>query len=162
MECDRDAVEKFVKSFDDEEFGIHGDCGFRSYDSFSHWLEAMRVTEVSDSDSWCEVKAFEFLCFDLESGELVGMMNIRPWLIFVLYCNGGNLSLSVKDSFRRKGVASEMIKYAIEFLRSKEVYRLIVTCSEDNIPSKKLINSMGGKELGRLNWNDKPIVRYII
>lgn len=41
--------------------------------------------------------------------------------------------LAVKKEYRNKGLARKMMEYAIEFCKKRKVYKLVTTCSEENV-----------------------------
>ena len=77
-------------------------------------------------------------------GEVVGRIQLRHELNEALKEFGGNVGYEVRPSFRRQGVATEMLKQILATERAKEMRRLLLTCAPDNIASNKTIASNGG------------------
>lgn len=78
-------------------------------------------------------------------GVIVGRVSIRHQLNDYLFSEGGNIGYSVATSFRKKGIASEMLKQSLEYcknvLKLKEV---LITCDDENVGSYKVIEKCGG------------------
>jgi len=104
-----------------------------------------------------------YLCDD----EVVGMINMRPDALNHPYLKqfGGHIGYSIKPSKRQTGIGTKMLK---EFLPiCKDIYKLdkiLITCLEENIGSKKIIINNGGIFESSVLYNptDKKLERYWI
>ena len=56
----------------------------------------------------------------------------------------GNIGYGVRPTERKKGYATQMLKYALEFCKEKHLKSVIVGCYKDNIASSKTIIKNGG------------------
>jgi predicted acetyltransferase len=76
--------------------------------------------------------------------EVVGFLALRheltPWLLD----QGGHIGYSVRPSRRRQGHAARAL--ALALIRAKELGldRVLLTCDEDNLGSRRTIESAGG------------------
>lgn len=86
-----------------------------------------------------------FMCaFDAEHN-LVGRVSIRHHLNDSLQKEGGHVGYAVMPEFRRKGYATEMMRWAMEYCKNElGLNRILVTCDDDNIGSIKTIENNGG------------------
>lgn len=100
-------------------------------------------------------------------GEIIGRVSVRHTLNNHLLKRGGHIGYSVAPRFRKNHYASEMVKQAIPYLRSLGLKKILITCSDTNIPSWKIIEKMGAVlenkitdengELTRRYWLDLKI-----
>jgi predicted acetyltransferase len=91
------------------------------------------VDRVPETTYWGTIK-----------NEVVGRISFRHKLNENLSEFGGHIGYEVRPSFRKKGVAKEMLKSLLATPRAKEIGRLLLTCSPDNIASNKTITANGG------------------
>lgn len=57
---------------------------------------------------------------------------------------GGHVGYGVAPQYRRKGYALEILRQAINVARAEGVERVLVTCTEDNVGSRNVIERNGG------------------
>jgi len=78
-------------------------------------------------------------------GKIVGRSSIRHKLNDHLMKLGGNIGYAVATSYRKKGIATEILKQSLEYCRDVlKLDRVLVTCDEDNLGSVKTIVKNGG------------------
>lgn len=97
-------------------------------------------------------------------GEIIGRVSVRRQLNDYLRKRGGHMGYAVAKQFRGKGYATEMVRMALEFCKSKGMGSLMITCSDTNEPSWKIIEHFGGKLQDRI-WDEEEkemIRRYWI
>ncbi len=97
-------------------------------------------------------------------GEIIGRVSIRHELNDNLRKRGGHIGFSVAKRFRGQGYATEMVRQALEFCKNKGMGSIMVTCTDDNVPSWKIIERFGGQLMDRI-WDEKDnemIRRYWI
>jgi predicted acetyltransferase len=86
---------------------------------------------------------------------IVGRVSLRHRLNDFLERIGGHVGYGVVPSERRKGYASEMFKRTLPIAAALGIRRLLVTCDEDNLASRRIIEKHGGvfdgfaEEVGR-------------
>lgn len=115
---------------------------------------AIRRLDYHDFEFYCDyleckggngwVPDSTFFCLDEERGIMVGAVNIRHYLNDALLLNGGHIGDGVRPSERRKGIATEMIRLALEECRKLGIERVLMVCDKDNIGSAKSIIKNGG------------------
>jgi predicted acetyltransferase len=77
-------------------------------------------------------------------GEVVGRIALRHTLEQGLAEFGGNIGYEVRPSARRKGVATEMLRAILQTPKVRELGRMLLTCSPDNMGSIRTIEKNGG------------------
>ena len=75
---------------------------------------------------------------------MVGAVNIRHYLNEPLLLNGGHIGDGVRPSERRKGIATAMIRLALEECKKLGISKVLMVCDRENIGSAKSIIHNGG------------------
>ena len=78
------------------------------------------------------------------AGEIVGRTSIRFRLNDFLAEQGGHIGYGVLPQHRRRGYATEILRQSLIIARAAGVGRVLVTCDEDNVASRAVIESCGG------------------
>lgn len=110
------------------------------YREFNAYMEALEVREESKG----LVPDSTFFCIDEDRDLFVGAVNIRHYLNEALLLNGGHIGDGVRPSERRKGIATEMIRLALEECKKIGIDNVLMVCDKDNIGSAKSIQRNGG------------------
>src|SRR5690606_7632066 len=79
-----------------------------------------------------------------EGNLVVGRISFRHRLNENLKVFGGHIGYEVRPSWRKKGVATEMLRMLLKTERAKQIGRLLLTCAPDNVASNKVILANGG------------------
>ena len=83
--------------------------------------------------------------FAFAGARIVGRVSIRHHLNAFLERAGGHIGYTVVPEFRRRGVATEMLRQALAIARDAYgLARVLVTCDDDNIGSIRTIEKNGG------------------
>jgi predicted acetyltransferase len=90
------------------------------------------------------VPATQFIFVREDDEKIVGMLQIRHFLNDYLEKYGGHIGYSVAPSERRKGYASGMLKCALPECRKLGMEKVLITCIDNNIGSRKTILANGG------------------
>lgn len=88
------------------------------------------------------------------NGEIVGRVSVRHSLNENLRKRGGHIGYAVAPRFRKQGFATELTRQALEYCKKIGLTDVMVTCSDDNIPSWKIIEHFHGK-LEEKIWDDE-------
>ena len=87
------------------------------------------------------------LCTNLwwvDGDEYVGRMSIRHELNDWLREVGGHIGYDVRRSRRREGHATAMLRAALAVARDLGIEQALLTCDDDNLASRKVIERNGG------------------
>ena len=76
--------------------------------------------------------------------EVIGFLHLRHNLNDFLLEQGGHIGYSVKPSARRRGHASAALRLGLAAAASLGIERVLVTCYDDNEPSRRTIEQGGG------------------
>ena len=109
-----------------------------------------------------KVPAFTYLAVLQQTGELIGMIDIRHRLNEGLLKFGGHIGYSVRPSRRRQGYAVEMLRLGLEECRKLGIDRVLLTCDKTNIGSAKTIQHNGGVLENEIETPDRITQRYWI
>jgi len=83
--------------------------------------------------------------FAFAGTRIVGRVSIRHALNPFLERFGGHIGYVVVPEFRRRGVATEMLRQALDIAREEiGLTRVLVTCDDDNVGSIRTIEKNGG------------------
>ena len=133
-----EAVKIFKNDIPPWEFAFH----FDEQSDFQEYLEKLENWSIG-IDLPENFVPNTFLVGVLE-GKIIGRVSIRHRLTDYLERIGGHVGYGVIHSYRRRGFATEMLKQAISVCFSLKINQILVTCDEDNIGSRKVIEKCGG------------------
>lgn len=57
---------------------------------------------------------------------------------------GGNIGYVVVPEYRRRGIATQMLRLTLLLARERGLERVLITCDEDNMASRRVIEKCGG------------------
>ncbi len=76
----------------------------------------------------------------------IGTLLLRHQLNEDLLNIGGNITYEIRPTQRNKGYGKKILELALPEAKSRGLEKVLVTCDEDNIASKKIIELNGGIE----------------
>lgn len=157
----RDSFIQSVHEFQDEGRQQHYDLNSLTGDfsSFVHGLHDAKVRSklkpgrVPSSDFWL-----------IDDNEFIGRLSIRHELNEFLLKMGGHIGYEIRPSKRKRGYGTEILRLGLEKAKELGLRRVLVTCDEDNIGSKKIIEHNGGKFENAIEFEGDPVrkLRYWI
>ncbi|MBX7246942.1 MAG: GNAT family N-acetyltransferase [Candidatus Sumerlaeaceae bacterium] len=109
---------------------------------FAEYLERLRKNSLGidlPEDHVASTMLYGFV-----DGAIVGRVSIRHRLTETLLQRGGHMGYAVAPRFRRQGYAFEMARLAIPICRNLGLERILVTCTDANEPSWRIIERLGG------------------
>ncbi len=81
----------------------------------------------------------------VDGPDLVGFLALRHELTPFLLEEGGHIGYSVRPSRRREGHASRALALALPRAAALGLDRVLLTCDEDNVASRRTIEQNGGE-----------------
>lgn len=76
--------------------------------------------------------------------DIVAIGSIRLRMNAHLLKEGGQIGYTVVPGFRQKGIGTFLLGELLKKAREFELDRILITCNEDNIASRKIIEKNGG------------------
>jgi predicted acetyltransferase len=95
-------------------------------------------------------------------GRVAGVVSVRHRLNDALAVRGGHIGYSVRPRYRRRGVATALLRAGLDIAADHGVERALVTCDDTNIASATVIERCGGQLEGRRRVDGVLIRRYMI
>lgn len=92
----------------------------------------------------------------------VGHVSIRHQLNDFLKRVGGHIGYAVRPSQQARGYGSTILKLALPRARELGMTKILITCDEANIASRKIIEKNGGVFYQKLQVDGKPVLHYWI
>lgn len=122
---------------------------------------AFVAMKLADSNRSAETLVPKTHLWALAEEEFVGRISIHHELTDALRIEGGHIGYDTVPSFRRRGVATEMLRQALPVARAIGLTAVLLTCDDTNVASIRVIERNGG-----LLWETKsldssrPLKRY--
>ena len=111
------------------------------------------VAKVADST---------YLAWDDATAQMRGIINIRHELNDFLRQYGGHIGYSVHPACWNQGYATKMLALALQKCDALGLHDLLLTCSPDNLASRRVIEKNGGVLEHIATFQDKPVCHYWI
>lgn len=80
----------------------------------------------------------------IDKGEFIGRVSIRHTLTEHLLKDGGHIGYDIRPSKRNMGYGKRILELSLPKARELEIDKVLVTCNETNLASKKIIEANGG------------------
>lgn len=80
----------------------------------------------------------------VEGEDFIGRVSIRHSLTEFLLREGGHIGYDIRPSRRNRGYGTKILELALPRARVLGIDRVLVTCSETNTGSRKIIEANGG------------------
>ena len=141
---------------------IHGTGFLDRYlesSSYEEWLDEIRYLEFNSDSS--KVSASTFFMVD-DNDFIVGMVNIRHTLNDKLLYHGGNIGYSIRPTERGNGYAKIALFLALKECLSLGLTRVLITAEDNNVPSYRTIEALGGIMENKVLDDGKYFRRYWI
>lgn len=113
-------------------------------DSFSGYLKKLENQEAGLE--LAENMVADTMLYAFLNDVIIGRFNIRHYLNENLFKRGGHIGYSVAPKYRKNGYGYEIMKQGLDYIRNEiKLKKILVTCSDSNIGSWKIIEKFGGE-----------------
>jgi predicted acetyltransferase len=135
---------------DDRWMGAHGGSEDWTREEAADPVEFARLvaairSEADPSTALPPDLVHETVLWFVDGAEWLGRLSIRHSLTPVLLELGGHIGYVVRPSARRKGYATQMLTQSLPIAAGLGIDPALVTCDNDNVPSRKVIQAAGGE-----------------
>lgn len=158
----KDDIMSYKREFVENNDSMDGTGGLRNAETFEEWYSEFCDNLKEETVREGLVPATTYLAISVNSGSLIGMINIRDCLNDNLLKVGGHIGYSVRKSQRQKGYATEMLRLALKECRRLNIKKILITCHKENFPSAKTIINNGGILENEIQEEAGIIQRYWI
>lgn len=156
---DEKIVSEYVKEhYENNEKELHASSGLTSM-KYEDWVNQMEKNTRIPAENWG--RSLTYLVFNDED-KLIGLLNIRYELNEEMKMKYGDIGYGVRPTERRKGYATEMLEYALEECKNREMKRVILGCYKENIASARTIVKNGGSLIRESKMDGKESLYYEI
>ncbi|MCM6774474.1 GNAT family N-acetyltransferase [Nocardia sp. CDC159] len=147
------AAHESIRQHDEFDFAL----GLRPGMSWSQYLQALddyrRGVNLPDG-----LVPATFLAAAV-GGELVGRVSIRHTLNDYLRQRGGHIGYAVLAQHRRRGYGTEMLRQSLSVAYDLGIDRILITCDDTNLGSRRIIETCGGTFESITPWTDGTLQR---
>ncbi|MCC8023406.1 MAG: GNAT family N-acetyltransferase [Clostridiales bacterium] len=126
------------------EFDLQGVYSLPQEDGYEAWLLHLEKLSSEETVPRSFVPATAFLAVRESDGRVIGFISIRHRLNDALSKSGGHIGYGVRPGERGKGYAARMLALALEFCRGRNIRPVLITCSQSNSASRRVIEKNGG------------------
>ena len=125
--------------------------------------EYMKLTEdhargKNLPDHWVQASTFWLI----DGNEFVGHINVRHELNEKLKLVGGHIGYAIRPTARNKGYGSKILEMVLEKVKKMPLKKVLLTCDDSNIASRKIIEKNGGKLQDLVEVDGEKVRRYWI
>lgn len=140
----KEQIEKYKQDMLDAGSSMDG-CGTLRNDDFYVWLQ--KCNDWKDGKNLPEgfVASTQYICIRKTDNKVVGMLQIRHELSDFLLNYGGHVGDSVAVDERNKGYGKKLLALGLKKCKELGIDKVLVTCKDTNIASRKCILANGGQ-----------------
>ncbi len=104
------------------------------------WIERQKDPATVEPDQ-LPMEDFWLMAGD----QWIGKLTLRTALDERFLRSGGHIGYEIRPSLRRRGYGTVLLQLGLEKARERGLHRVLLTCAETNIGSRKLIEANGGR-----------------
>ena len=149
----------YIKAWKDEDIVPHAlDANGLAYDLF---IDQLNMREQGLYEPKTNVPDELYVMVN-QQDDFIGVISLRAYLNEHLLAYDGHIGYGIHPKHRKKGYAKVMLKLALDIYKKRQILKVLVTCNEENIASKKVIESCHGVLENKVYKTDGYILRYWI
>lgn len=139
-------------------------CGSLSRcETVEEWISVLRDMENVETCPEGSVTSNTYLAVRAADNRVVGIIDLRHHINHpILGLWGGHIGYSIRPSERNKGYAKEMLRLNLQKCRERNLDKVMITCSPENVASAKTIIANGGIFEKNVEVDGEVIQRYWI
>ena len=126
-------VDSAIKNKDVKEMGN----AYRSGESYQDMLKRLENRRKGIEINNRDVPATVY--FIIDNKKIVGTIDLRHELNDNYFSRLGHVAYYIKPEERKKGYATKALSLALEKYKKHKIEKVLITCLEDNIASRKVI-----------------------
>lgn len=151
---------EMMEANDNDKDSFSGCGGLEKCQTAEEWLQRIDAHQRRNDG---KVPSNTYLAVRLRDKKIVGIIDLRHHINHpVLSLWGGHIGYSVRPNERRKGYAKELLRLTLQICKEKNLDRVMITCSRENIASEKTIIANGGIYEKEVLVDGEYIKRYWI
>ena len=149
--------QELVDDFAREHYAVNdsiqaGDCSlilgktYKDYDNFYDWFKEEEKLDQEDRLKKGQVGCTTYLVLTKEEDYLIALLDIRHSLNYEHGEVYGHIGIDIRPTERNKGHYKEILKLAVSLVKEYGIEKIVIACEYTNIPSKKGIEHVFGKD----------------
>ena len=130
-------------------------------ETINRYLENIQNMEEAKSTLLGEkVKASTFWLID--NNEFIGHVNVRHNIPGKLAEIGGHIGYAIRPSKYGQGYGTKILKLSLEEAKKIGLEKILITCDEDNLASRKIIEKNGGEFIQKIKIEGEKVLHFEI
>lgn len=130
--------------------------------SYDEWLKLIEDESVGKNLKKGRVASSKYFLVNNEN-KILGGISIRHNIdTEYLFNYGGHIGYGIRPSERGKGYGNIILSLGLNEVKKMNINKILVTCLDDNIYSKKIIEKNGGILENKISFEDNFMCRYWI